>query len=522
MFDPVLNKGKTEVTDMPRFYKNAETTSGVCFYGEGENLKLYKTNTYEEITFHPNDYRTNSAYQTNGYRIYKIGNPDGTIKHQIGDSPNPDGTITHAISPLGDSNGSISIAATKQGVWLCQHRSGTYSNGKNDGEDAVALMFYNNQGDRTFESYTAYVDGQKLSTSNTAIMQSTPGAGMTVSKDEERLYVVNHEGNILEFEIGDDPAAMTLSLMSTFVNTTSYKTISTMNFDYAGNLVVTTDQSYPANASEKTQIVVFTLPYNRDNARTIPASKSQREIPERLSYAEDQTNTLATIAKTPTLVDLFRPMPNTSYSTICLPFALDISTLEDGHPYKTADIRAFKGAELSDAVGGEKILYLNFSTDPVTSLSANTPYIIQPSVRIPNLVQLPATHWSTDAAPSGPYAFGNNNSITFTGVIPKQDIVVQEGKTLLLVAENRLAEMAPDKTVEGQPVGEILGFRGYFTLGAPLPKGMQAVLRNKDNTVTGLVDINGKKVNINKYLREGRVYIRVGDSSYTVDGQLVK
>ena len=522
LFDPVLNKGKTEVTDMPRFYKNYETTSGVCFYGEGADLKLYKTNTYEEITFHPNDYRTNSAYQTNGYRIYKIGNPDGTIKHQIGDSPNPDGTITHAISPLGDSNGSISIAATKQGVWLCQHRSGTYSNGKNDGEDAVALMFYNNQGDRTFESYTAYVDGQKLSTSNTAIMQSTPGAGMTVSKDEERLYVVNHEGNILEFEIGDDSDAMTLSLINKFVNTTTYTTISTMNFDYAGNLVVTTDQSYPANASQKTQIVVFTLPYNRDNARSIPASKAQREIPERLSYAEDKENTLATIAKTPTLVDLFRPMPNTSYSTICLPFALDISTLEDGHPYKTADIRAFEGAELS-AVGGEKILYLNFSADPVTSLSANTPYIIQPSVRIPNLVQLPATHWNTDAAPVFS-AFGNNNSITFTGVIPKQDIVVQKGQTLLLVAENRLAEMEPDagKTIDSKPAGEILGFRGYFTLGAPLPKGMQAILRNKDNTVTGLVDINGKKVNINKYLREGRVYIRMGDTLYTITGEKVK
>ena len=89
---------------------------------------------------------------------------------------------------------------------------------------------------------------------------------------------------------------------------------------------------------------------------------------------------------------------------------------------------------------------------------------------------------------------------------------MQKGKTLLLVAENRLAEMVPDKTVDGLPVGEILGFRGYFTLGAPLPKGMQAILRNKDNTVTGLVDINGKKVNINKYLREGRVYIRVGDT----------
>jgi hypothetical protein len=296
-----------------------------------------------------------------------------------------------------------------------------------------------------------------------------------------------------------------------------------MNFDYAGNLVITRDEDYPAYIDESTQIVVFTMPYNRDNARSIPASKAQREIPERLSYAEDEENTLATIAKTPTLVDLFRPMPNTSYSTICLPFALDISTLEDGHPYKTADIRAFVGAELSDAVGGEKILYLNFSADPVTSLSANTPYIIQPSVRIPNLVQLPATHWSTDATPSTLYAsFGDNNSITFTGVIPKQKIEVHPGKTLLLVAENRLAEMVPDKTVGGQPVGEILGFRGYFTLKNALPQGMQAILRNKDNTVTGLVDINGKKVNINKYLREGRVYIRVGDTLYSIDGQKVQ
>ena len=81
--------------------------------------------------------------------------------------------------------------------------------------------------------------------------------------------------------------------------------------------------------------------------------------------------------------------------------------------------------------------------------------------------------------------------------------------------------MAPDKTVDGLLVGEILGFRGYFTLGAPLPKGMQAILRNKDNTVTGLVDINGKKVNINKYLREGRVYICVGDTLYTIDGQKI-
>lgn len=517
LFDPSLaaNKANTGAATLSRFYLNkaSETTSGVSFYGSGSSTILYKSNTYEEISHHGQGHYSEDDWACNGYRVYNVGNTDGTINHS---AQITDGSLT-ALPHL-DANGSFSVKATSDGVWLCQHRTIA------EDAEAVSVLFCNKNGDVKFKSYGANTtNGQPLSN----VLKYTPGGGMTVSPDEKYLYVVNYEGNILEFEIGESATTgKTLTLKNKFINNTDHKTISTMNFDYAGNLVVTTDESYPAGRKddgsyEETQIVVFTMPYNRDNARSIPASKAQREIPERLAYNDEKINTETTIAKKPALVDLYRPMPNTSYSTICLPFALDISTLEDGHPYKTADIRAFEGAELS-AVGGEKILYLNFSANPVTSLSANTPYIIQPSVRIPNLVQLPATYWNTDAAPSGPYAFGNNNSITFTGVIPKQEIEVQEGKTLLLVAENRLAEMVSDKTVGGQPVGEILGFRGYFTLGAPLPKGMQAILRNKDNTVTGLVDINGKKVNINKYLREGRVYIRVGDSLYTVDGQKVK
>lgn len=536
-FDPALpdNKKTTGDAILSRFYEDDETVSDVCFYQDGNTLKLYKTNTYEEYSHHGTDANNSGNYQAakwmnNGYRIYTMTyNDDGSIRHSanLNDAAViPFKTQDKTGNVGGDANGNISVRAVSDGVWFCQNRKGTSVG--NDNRENVALMFYNNSGQRIFQSHLATVDGVSLSQDNAkSIMKSTPGAGMTTSPDGTLLYVVNHDCDILEFKVSGNSSQKTLSLKNKYINTEKFNIdkekegISTLNFDYAGNLIATLDESYPAIQNEQTRIVVFTLPYNRDNARSIPASKAQREIPERLSYAEDEENTLATIAKTPTFVDLFRPMPNTSYSTICLPFALDISTLEDGHPYKTADIRAFEGAELS-AVGGEKILYLNFSANPVTLLSANTPYIIQPSVRIPNLVQLPATHWNTDAALSGPYAFGDNNSITFIGVIPKQEIEVQEGKTLLLVAENRLAEMVPDKTVDGQPVGEILGFRGYFTLGAPLPKGMQAILRNKDNTVTGLVDINGKKVNINKYLREGRVYIRVGDTLYTVDGQLVK
>lgn len=504
LFDPNDPYKSTTEAKLGRFYDASETTSGVSFYDDGTNIKLYKTNTYEEYSHYGLNDFTNTLWQNNGYRVYTVGTSGGAITHRMELNEGQ-------VVPLGqgDSYGDISVKATNDGVWLCQSRKA--ADRTDFGANFVQLMFYNHNGARKFDSHVTQPQ----------YLDYTPGGGMTISKDEQYLYVVNHEADIIEYKIGGTAeTGKTLTYNNKFNNNTDYNSISSMNFDYAGNLVITRDESYPAYLNESTQIVVFTMPYNRDNARTIPASKSQREIPERLAYTEAKDITETTIAKKPALVDFYRPMPNTSYSTICLPFALDINDLEDGHPYKTADIRAFEGAELSNAVGGEKILYLNFSADPVTLLSANTPYIIQPSVRIPNLVQLPATHWNNDAAPSGPYAFGNNNSITFTGVIPKQDIVVQKGKTLLLVAENRLAEMEPDDNATNK--GEILGFRGYFTLGEPLPQGVQAIIRNKDNTVTGLVDINGKKVNINKYLREGRVYIRVGDTLYTVDGQLVK
>ena len=504
LFDPVLNKGKTEVTDMPRFYDDDETTSGLCFYGEGADLKLYKTNTYEEITFH-NDYRTNTAYQKNGYRIYSIGNSDGTITHHIGDSPNPTGTITHAIKPLGDSNGSMSIAVTKLGVWLCQHRSGTYDTNKPDGEDAVALMFYDNNGTRRFESYTASVDGQKLSTSSTAIMQSTPGGGMTVSKDEKRLYVVNHEGNILEFEIGSNSNAMTLSLINKFVNTTTYKTISTMNFDYAGNLVVTTDESYPANASEKTQIVVFTMPYNRDNARTIPASKSERLVPERLSQDLDNDETIKNvnlIGKSFAL-DLYRPLQGTTYNTICLPFDLDLNTLTTPHKLYGAKAMEFTGVS-NPTVGGEEVLSLNFT--PVTQLQAGIPYIIYVENHVRGLIEFDQITMSD----TEPQAIATSNNVKYTGVYNPTDIRVGE---TILVDQNRLANVTT--------AGTLSGFRGYFTIPESL-RSLKAMISTRHDTPTGLEDMNITERTYQKYLREGRVYIRVGEALYTITGEKVE
>ena len=515
LFDPNDPYKSTTEAKLGRFYDASETTSGVSFYDDGTNIKLYKTNTYEEVTHHGSDH-TSTSWQNNGYRVYNLGASGGNITHKKALESSDEIIAGKKVVPMGkgDSYGDLTVKATTDGVWFCQNRK--VADKSEYGTYFVQLMFYNHKGERKFDSHVTPPQG----------LECTPGGGMTISKDEQYLYVVDHEANIIEYKIGGDADnGKTLTYNSKFINNTDFNSISSIHFDYAGNLVVTRDEDYPAYINEYTQIVVFTMPYNRDNARTIPASKSQREIPERLAYTEAKDITETTIAKTPALVGFYRPMPNTSYSTICLPFDLDITSLPGNNPYKQADVRAFESAEVSE-VGGEKMLFLNFSADPVTSLSANTPYIIKPEVRIPGIVELPATTWGeyTANTTTQPKSFdNNNNSITFTGVIPKQDIVVEPGKTLILVAENRLAEMEPDagKTIDSKPAGEILGFRGYFTLGAPLPQGVQAIIRNKDNTLTGLVDINGEMVNIQKFIQEGRIFIRVGDTLYTITGEKV-
>jgi hypothetical protein len=107
------------------------------------------------------------------------------------------------------------------------------------------------------------------------------------------------------------------------------------------------------------------------------------------------------------------------------------------------------------------------------------------------------------------------NSITFKGVIPMTEILGGAGtNNLILVADNRLATVSAS--------GPMYGFRAYFQLASALPKGLKTKLGNKDNTVTGLIDVDGQKVNVEKFLREGRVYIRVGETLYTIDGVKVE
>ena len=494
LFDPTLSENKkiTGEATLSRFYEASETTSGVSFYGSGSSTILYKSNTYEEISHHGQAHYREEAWANNGYRVYNVGNTDGTINHS---AQITDGSLT-ALPHL-DANGSFSVKATSDGVWLCQHRTIA------EDAEAVSVLFCNKNGAVKFNSYGANTtNGQPLSN----VLKYTPGGGMTVSPDEKYLYVVNYEGNILEFEIGGSAATgKTLTLKNKFINNTDHKTISTMNFDYAGNLVVTTDESYPAEASEKTQIVVFTMPYNRDNARSIPASEAQREIPERLSQDLDNSTTLAIEGTYD--VELYRPLQGATFNTICLPFEVDLTTLPAAHKLYGATVMDFTSVS-TPSVGNETVLSLNFTK--VDKMLAGKPYVIYVEDHVRGLIEFSQVTRKKTVVPQSVVWNVQNSSITYTGVFNPTEI--EEGKTIL-VDQNRLANVTNE--------GTLSGFRGYFTIPESL-RSLKAMISTRHDTPTGLEDMNITERTYQKFLREGRVYIRVGEALYTITGEKVE
>ena len=578
------------------------TSTGVAIW----NGKLYATNTYDEYVKHINSSSNytkeqqagrdiGSGYGWNGFAEYILNKYTAP-----GDWSSWNNNVKEYALNRGDASGNCAIVAMDQGIWMCQHREHTVEIKEHlcepmaDNLEAYVLSFvpYNNYtseaeyGPRTWRSCTtnglswSWPENQTKTWSNAvrtettpysdnsqkkeSPLQSTPGAGLAYKKinDKEYLYVVNHDGNIVVFEIfnweskGTSSAKPSVKHVYTYVTPESTKVereasktlngtkraknwktsfITSMCFDYAGNLVTTTGKG---NHDAPHDILVYTMPYDRTNAREIQAPNSCRYIPPRVSHLEPRGEIELTIkpfinTAKPCYVDIFRPMPNTSFSTICLPFDLDMSKLTT-EKYKGAEVLEFTGVSVN-TIGGEKILELQFSNISENQnypniIKANVPYIIKPEVRIPGIVQIQKPiRFVTMREQSLTNTFDDNiddnngtpnNSITYTGVIPTSQIEVRDGHTLILVAENRLAEMVPDDL--NTNTGEIHGFRGYFTLGAPLPQGMQAIISSKDKTVTGLIDVNGKKINIQKFLREGRVFIRVEDKLYTLDGQKVE
>ena len=253
------------------------------------------------------------------------------------------------------------------------------------------------------------------------------------------------------------------------------------------------------------------------NGTATPSSDKYCYIPERLSHDMDDTEMNRALAK-PNGLDLYRPFQGGMFNTICLPFTLDLNDLPDNHPLKGAALKEYKGLQLQGGVGEEKVLELIFADVDGGIIRANTPYLLQPKENYNSIIRFATPFELTSTTGGTVYHEDETNtySISYQGVIPLAPTVVDgESLTLILVADNRLAVLTG--------AGDMYGFRGYFQLNKPLPRGMQTrITTSKGTTTNTTIVVDGKKVNVNKFLREGRVYIRMGESLYTVDGQLVK
>ena len=548
------------------------TATAVDIYNHNGQLKLYATNTYGEFENHysgkkywkGNEYtEANQAdvniYGWNGFKEFNLGTPNNILLEET------TGTVLHSLG-MGDGNGNIGIVATEKGIWMAQHRL-------NDVQYTIDVFKANNSSKpalpdntenyilsfvpygsntRTWSSCTTrgidyngstftQTGASELTQLTSSPLQACPGAGLAYRKTngKEFLYIVNHQGNIVELQItswsGTTPSVKYNKTYpgsgpkAVFQNTgRSQGIINTMCFDYAGNLITTSGLEYLGSTSTQ-NIIVYTMPYDRVNAREIQAPNSCRMIPERIAHLDMDKEDLDDLIKEHKIdhpegcaIDLYRPLQGGMFNTICLPCTLDLKTLPESHPLYEATLREYTGLNLTD-IGGEKILELVFTDVANKTIIANKPYIIQLKddngynsiIRFAGPLQLTST---TGNAVQQTEA-GGTYSITYQGIVPFQLVqpTFQDGEslTLMLVAGNRLAEMTAQ--------GNMYGFRGYFELNTPLPRGMQTrITSSKDAPTNTTIVVDGKKVNVEKFLREGRVYIRVGETLYTINGEKVE
>ena len=546
------------------------TATGVALYEHADGWKLYANNTYNEFSSHGDAYTKEAqddlaSYGWNGFVGYVL---DKYTSGHNGSWSSWGNNATEVALRRGDASGNFAFAAMDKGIWICQYREHTVAlktaiqQPLADNFEAYILSFVPyGTNVRTWRSSEGigvkyYSNGTPVwddnispySQTTTAPLQSTPGGGVAYKKTngKEYVYVVNHDGNIAVLEItgwtGTGVSATpiipvnNIKILTTPEFTkvdrevpgtsTKWHTafITSMCFDYAGNLVTTTGKGYHDAHQD---ILVYTMPYDRVNAREIQAPNSCRMIPERIAHFDMDKEDLDELIKEHKIdhpegcaIDLYRPLQGGMFNTICLPCTLDLKTLPEGHPLYEAELKEYTGLNLN-TVGGEKVLELVFEDVSNKVVIANVPYIIEPKDDYNSIIRFAGPLRLTNTTGEAVYHEENskNYNITYQGIIPYQEItpVVQDGVslTLMLVADNRLAAMTR--------AGNMLGFRGYFQLNQSLPKGMQTrITTSKGTTTNTTIVVDGKKVNVEKFLQEGRVYIRMGDSLYTITGEKVE
>ena len=160
------------------------------------------------------------------------------------------------------------------------------------------------------------------------------------------------------------------------------------------------------------------------------------------------------------------------WNTLCLPFNATLTG-----PLADADAREFNGASFDGST-----LWLNFSTESVTSLTAGKPYIVRwPAAANADDVELsdPLFEGVTLTSTSPGSAKGDDNLVTFQGSYSPVSLVALDYTNLFLGAANTLYYPS-----EVMPIG---AFRAYFQLNLPAQASPRnTVLNCGEGELTGI------------------------------------
>ena len=321
------------------------------------------------------------------------------------------------------------------------------------------------------------------------------------------------DGRIQVYKLDKNSSTQKIATTATYtISTPTNAVINDMAMDCANNLYAVSFHSGVGNLTGGTgRIVAIAMPYDGKTitvapnkaiaaTNTEPAHQASFRLTP-LALSHEDTNLAAKLQNQTATVEVTRPLQSESFNTICLPFALTTLT---GTPYEGASVKKFVGVTYSNE-SEEELLYLSFEDVTFTGddyMYAGTPYLILPNGDIHAAVRFYDVTLSATTKPI------DYEDVNFVGVLAKQ--ALDAGK-LIVVANNQLAENTG---------GEINGLRAYFTLNQT--KNVKAKLSFRRPTATDIDNISTKDIDVEKFLREGRVYIRMGEDLYTINGEKVE
>lgn len=512
---------------------------GMDVKGEGANLKMLLCfldeydNTYAN-SFQAYEYNIGSlasgASTNSGTQKWRYKPDKNTFDGSAGESATPQGTIENArtfkwyfytdgfvnISYSAKNKNDILLAVDYyQGSWfnanIMYFKNGSTTPGFQVAEDPNGIQnvenhYYGGAGMMTYlDGNTEYVISGRARYHG---YENNPSVQTVNKEDEGRIHMYPLEN-----------AKVSSTARSNYsVNVRTRAVVNDMAMDHAHNLyaVSFTDGTDHVGSG---RIVAIALPYDGETVTAAPKTEQKFQFnPVKLSEDEDVNTISAKLKRQDCSVYLKRRLSGGTYNTICLPFDVNINQLPDGHPYKTdADILAFDHVVLPSEANGD-MLELCFVQVNDGQMLKNTPYLIKPKNDIPDEVLF-------DNVKLDPYTDFNDeryqvtkDNITFWGIIPSAYVQItnpENDVVLILVADNRLARVTAN--------GTFLGFRGFFYFDRRnVPANVGARIAEREPTPTSVINLNGEQVDVNKFLREGRVYIRMGEDLYTINGEKVE